>query len=114
KLIAGDSVRQAIAATPVTTNNSSGEDSQPVTAPKILSMSVTTETNAGVLMLSALSGATGSYTVTVSDGLGGTQTFTVNIAANSYDPPNPWVQPINGTDQITAAANTAVTFTPQG
>jgi len=113
KLIAGDSVRQAIAATPVTTT-SSGEDSQPMTAPKIESMSVTTETNAGVLMLTAQPGATGSYTVTVADGLGGIQTFTVNITANSYDPPNPWVEPINGTDQITTAANTAVTFTPQG
>ena len=77
KLIAGDNVRQAIAATPVTTN-SSGEDSQPLTAPTILSMSVTTETSAGVFLLKAATGATGSYTVTVSDGLGGTQTFTVN------------------------------------
>jgi len=113
KLISGDSVRQAIAATPVTTT-SSGENSQPVTAPNIFSISATTETNAGVLMLSALPGATGSYTVTVSDGLGGTQTFKVNVAGNSYDPPNPWGQPINGTDKINAAANTAVTFTPQG
>ena len=54
-------------------------------------MSVTTETHAGVFMLKAASGATGSYTVTVSDGLGGTQTFTINVGTNPYDPPNPWV-----------------------
>ena len=64
KLIAGDNVRQAIATTPVTTN-SSGEDSQPVTPMTITSMSITTETNAGVLMLKAQPGATGTYTVTV-------------------------------------------------
>ena len=102
-----------IAATPVTTN-SSGEDSQPLTPPTILSMSVTTETNAGVLLLKAAPGATGSYTVTVSDGLGGTQTFTVKIGTNSYDPPNPWVQPILGTDQVNVAANSSATFTVQG
>jgi len=113
KLIAGDNVRQAIAAKPVTTN-SSGENSKPVTALKILSMSVTTETNAGVFLLNALPGATGSYTVNVADGLGGTQTFTINVGTNSFDPPNPWVQPINGTDKISTAANTPATFTPQG
>ena len=50
----------------------------------------------------------------MSDGLGGTQSFTVNVGTNAYDPPNPWVKRINGTDTITTAANTAVTFTPQG
>ena len=98
KLISGDNVRQAIAATPVTTN-SSGEDSQPVTPVTIESMSVTTETDAGVFMLQAASGATGAYTVTVSDGLGGSQTFTVNVGTNPYDPPNPWVQPISRRQQ---------------
>jgi len=215
KLISGDNVRQSLAATPVTTNASSGEDSQPLKAPKILSMSVTTEQTAGVVMLQAAPGANvgDTYTVTVRDGLGATQTFqihigfngpfqlqvgstatgqmqfdssnpaataanmqsalqaaglsgaTVAVAANStatslgftvtfptaqpaitatttdlpvtfsnsvttsatsqvltfnvtgtgaYDPPNPWVQPINSTDTIYAAAGTPVTFTPQG
>ncbi len=114
KLISGDNIRQEIAAVPVTTN-SSGEDSQPLNPPKILSMSVTTETNAGVLLLNALPGATGTYSVTVADGRGGSQTFTVNpTGTNPYDPPNPWFDPINGTDTITTPENTAVTFTPQG
>ncbi|MEI8374904.1 MAG: peptidylprolyl isomerase, partial [Planctomycetota bacterium] len=113
KLIKGDNVRQAIAAKPVSTN-SSGENSQPVTPLKILSMSITTDTQDGVLLLKALPEATGSYTVNVSDGLGGTQTFTINVGTNSFDPPNPWVTPINGTDKIFTAANTPATFTPQG
>ena len=114
KLISGDNVRQAIAATPVTSNASSGEDSQPLVAPKIESMSIITETSDSVLMLKAATGATGSYTVTVSDGLGHSQSFQISVGTNSYDPPNPWVAPINGTDTITTAENTAVTFTPQG
>ncbi len=125
KLIAGENVRQALAATPVQANTElNSEDSLPLTAPIIESMSITTETNAGVFMLSALSGATGPYTVTVSDGLpGGTQTFTIDIGTNPDDPPNPWVQPVsvgannqgvNTGDQIYTAANTPVTFTPQG
>ena len=114
KLISGDNVRAAISATPVTTS-SSGEDSQPLTAPKILSMSVVNQTTGGgVLELQAASGASGPYTVTISDGLGASQSFTVNIGTDSFDPPNPWVDPINGTDQITTTAGTPVTFTPQG
>ena len=215
KLVAGDNVRQAIASTPVTTN-SSGEDSQPLTAPTILSMKIINEPDAGVFMLQAASGATaasGPYTVTVKDSSGNTQTFTIHIgttggfslsvgttgtgqinfdssnptstaasmqsalvaagfsgttvavdpastaasisfdvtfaasqsaitataaalpvtfsnsvsAANAsqvltfvvtgtgaYDPPNPWVEPINGTDTIQTAANTKATFTPVG
>jgi cyclophilin family peptidyl-prolyl cis-trans isomerase len=113
KLISGDNVRQAIAATPVTTN-SSGEDSLPLTAPVIESMSIITQTSDDVLMLSAATGASGTYTVTVKDGTGATQSFTITIGADSYDPPNPWVQPINGTDQINVAANGSATFTPQG
>jgi len=113
KLIKGDNVREAIANAAVVAN-SSGEVSQPVTAPKILSMSVTTDTKDGVFLLKAAAGATGPYTVNVSDGLGGTKSFTINIGANSFDPSNPWVAPINGSDTIHAAANTPVTFTPQG
>ena len=81
KLIAGDNVRAAIASTPVTTNTSSGENSQPVTPITIESASVTTETTGGVLQLSALSGATfgDDYTVTVNDGLGGSQTFKIKV-----------------------------------
>ena len=45
KLIAGDNVRQAIAATPVD-DNSSGEDSQPVTPVTIQSMSIVTSRDA--------------------------------------------------------------------
>ena len=51
----------------------------------------------------------------MTDGLGGTQTFTVNVGGtNPFDPPNPWVAPINGTDTITTPANTAYQFTPVG
>jgi cyclophilin family peptidyl-prolyl cis-trans isomerase len=215
KLISGDNVRADLASTPVTTN-SSGEDSQPLTPPKILSMSVVSETTGGgVLELQAAPGATvgDTYTVTVNDGLGNSQSFqihigfsgplelqvgssstgqinfdsgdpaataanmqsalqaagvtgaTVAVAADStasslaftvtfptaqpavtatttdlpvtfsnsvttsatsqeltfnvtnagaYDPPNAWVEPINGTDTISTAANTPVTFTPVG
>ncbi len=43
------------------------------------------------------------------------QVLTFNVTGTgAYDPPNPWVQPINGTDTIYAAAGTPVTFTPQG
>ena len=59
KLISGDNVRQAIAATPVTTNTSTHEDSQPLTAPKIESMSIVTETSDSVLMLQARDGSDG-------------------------------------------------------
>ena len=81
KLIAGDNVRQEISTTPVTTN-SSGEDSQPLTPPKILSVSVVSQTTGGgVLELLAAPGATvgDTYTVTVNDGLGNSQTFQVHI-----------------------------------
>ena len=78
-------------------------------------MSVVNQTSGGgVLELQAASGASGPYTVTISDGLGATQTFNVNIGTDSFDPPNPWVDPINGNDQITTAAGTPATFTPQG
>jgi cyclophilin family peptidyl-prolyl cis-trans isomerase len=114
KLISGDNVSSAIAATPVTTNGS-GEDSQPLTAPKILSMSVVNATSGGgVLELQAASGASGPYTVTISDGLGATQTFTINIGTNNFNPPNPWVDAIDGKDKIFTAAGTPATFTPQG
>jgi cyclophilin family peptidyl-prolyl cis-trans isomerase len=122
KLISGDNVRQAIAETQVGTN-ASGEDSAPFQDPTITSMSIVTVTDFGVVMLQAQSGATGPYTVTVNDGLGGSQTFTINIGTNQYDPPNPWVKPIsvgtnssgtNPGDQIYTAANTAAMFTPQG
>jgi len=122
KLISGDDVRQAIAATQVGPNNN--ETSTPFEAPKIVSMSVTTVTTGGVLMLKASSGAQGPYTVTVSDGLGHTQTFQIQAGTdstsgtavpitNSFDPPNPWVNPINGDDQILTSYNTPATFTPQ-
>ena len=91
KLIAGDDVRQAIAATPVTINPS-GEVSQPVTPVIITSMSILpAETNTGVFMFQAVSGATGTYSVTVNDGTA-SQTFTVNVGTNAFDPPNPWVR----------------------
>ena len=114
KLIEGDNVRQALAATQVGPN-SSGEDSEPFEAPQIESMSIVSQPDAGVFLLKAASTASGPYTVTVTDGLGGSQTFIVNVGGtNPYDPPNPWVAPINGTDTITTAANTAAKFTPVG
>jgi len=109
KLIAGDNVRQAIAATPVVPVTS-GQASQPVTPPVIESMSIVTETSDSVLMLTAGATATGTYTVNVSDGLGGSQSFTITIETNHFDPPNPWVNAISGTDTITTAVNTPVSF----
>ena len=114
KLISGDNVRQAIAATPVTTNTSTHEDSQPVTPPQIKSMSIVTETNDGVLMLTAATGATGTYTVTVSDGRAARRPSRSPSAPMPTIRPTPGSQPINGTDTIHVAANTPVTFTPQG
>ena len=58
KLISGDNVRQDLAATQVGPN-SSGEDSPPFEAPKIESMSITTMTTGGVLLLKASTGASG-------------------------------------------------------
>jgi len=111
KLVAGENVREAIATTPVVPVTS-GQASQPVTPPVIESMSIVNETTDGVLMLKASSTVTGTYTVNVSDGLGGTQSFTINIQSSHFDPPNPWVNPINGTDTISTAVNTPVSFTP--
>ncbi len=127
KLISGDYVRQAIAATQV--GPKGGELSAPFEPPKILSISVatmatTTATPGGVLMLKASSAAQGPYTVTVSDGLGHTQTFQIQAGTdnttgtavpvtNSFDPPNPWINPINGNDKILTSYNTPATFTPQ-
>ncbi len=229
KLIAGENVQDAISAQPVE-DSSSGEDSQPLTPPKILSISVVSETTGGgVLELQAAPGATvgDTYTVTVNDGLGNTQTFQIHIGfsgplelsvgsgssgspppttsqigfdssdlattaanmqtalqdisvsgstpysgatvsvdpdstatsfsfdvtfpsseppitasasdlpvtfsnsvtsdsatqvltfsvtgnAGAYDPPNPWVEPIDGTDKIFTGPNTATSFTPVG
>ena len=113
KLISGDNVRADMASTPVE-DNSSGEDSEPLTPPLIESMSIVQETTGGgVFMLKAATGATGPYTVTVSDGTN-TQTFTINIGTNAYDPPNPWVTPVNGTDKLPVAAGTPTQYTPQG
>ncbi|MGA2256410.1 MAG: peptidylprolyl isomerase, partial [Thermoguttaceae bacterium] len=112
KLISGDNVRQAIAATPVEEESLGAADSQPVTPITIESMSIITETNDSVLMLKALTGATGTYTVNITDAQHSTQSFTITVATNSYDPPNPWVNPINGTDTISTPVNTAVNFTP--
>ena len=111
KLVSGDAVRGAISTTPVE-DNGGGEVSKPLTPPKILSMSVTTEIDDGVVELKAASGASGPYTVTISDGLGGTQSFTINIGTDNFDPPNPWVNAINGTDTITTSAGAAASFTP--
>ena len=113
KLISGDAVRADIASTPVTINPSSGETSDPLTPPKILSMSIVPETTGGgAILLKAATGAAGPYTVTVSDGTN-TQTFTINTGTNTFDPPNPWVNAINGTDKITVTGK-SYTFTPQG
>ena len=118
KLISGDNVRAAIAATPVEENSAGTEDSQPVTPPVIKSISIVSEPGDGVILLKAQAGATAgsTYTVNVTDPAGVTQSFTITVGTNSYDPPNPWVDPINGTDTITipAAANASATFTPKG
>jgi cyclophilin family peptidyl-prolyl cis-trans isomerase len=117
KLISGDSVRAAIAATPVESNGQSPpEISQPLTPPKILSMSVVTQTTGGVVELQAAPGAKigDTYAVSVNDGLGHTQSFLIHIGTNSFDPPNPWADPINGNDKIFTAEGTPATFTPQG
>jgi cyclophilin family peptidyl-prolyl cis-trans isomerase len=113
KLIAGDNVQQALNATPVVPV-ASGQASEPESAPVIESMSIITEKSDGVLLLSAQTGASGTYTVNVSDGLGGTTSFQITVEPNAFDPPNPWVNAVNGTDTITTAENTPASFTPQG
>ena len=42
-------------------------------------MKITTDAKDGVLMLKALPGATGTYKVSVADGLGGPQSFTITV-----------------------------------
>ena len=83
KLISGDNVRADIASTPVESNGANPpEVSKPLTPPQILSMSVVSETTGGgVLELLAAPGATvgDTYTVTVNDGLGNTQSFQIHI-----------------------------------
>ena len=123
KLISGDAVRGAISTAPVESNGGNPpEISEPLTPPKIESMSIATATTGGVLILKASSGAQGPYTVTVSDGTNN-QTFQIQAGTdttanpptaitNNFDPPNPWVNAINGTDKITTSAGTPVSFTP--
>ena len=65
KLVAGDNIRQAIAAVPV------NADGSPVHAPIIDSVSIVPDTNYGLVMLkagtAATAGETGTVTVTASD-----------------------------------------------
>ncbi|MEN6452332.1 MAG: peptidylprolyl isomerase, partial [Thermoguttaceae bacterium] len=71
KLVAGDDIRQALAAVPVE-NNDSGEASKPVNPVTIDSVSIVTDVQYGVLMLKsaadATAGQTANVTVTASDG----------------------------------------------
>ena len=95
---------------------------RPFEDPKIESMSITTMTTGGVLLLKASSGAQGPYTVTISDGTNaqtftiqaGTDTTTSTPITNSFDPPNPWVKPISGSDKVFSLYNTPTSFTPTG
>ena len=78
---------------------------------QITSASVITDTQDGVLMLRAPTGATGTFTVTVTayDGTNSptTQTFTVTVAADTTgNPTNPWTS-------NAPAAPTSVQFQPQ-
>ena len=81
KLVEGDGVRQDIANVPVKDNGATPpETSQPTTPIDITSVSILpSDTQDGVFMLKAQTGASGSYTVTVTDGHGGTQDFTVHV-----------------------------------
>ncbi len=105
----GTSVVQALDALPTTDNGGINYLNTPV---KITQASIITDTQDGVLMLRAPTGATGSYTVTVtaSDGTNTptTQTFTVNVVADTAtsNVANPWAAD-------TPTAPTSVAFQPQ-
>jgi cyclophilin family peptidyl-prolyl cis-trans isomerase len=65
KLVAGDDIRQAIAAVPVQ-DNGNGETSEPVNAPIIDSITIGTSYEYGLIMLKATSGATVDATTNIS------------------------------------------------
>ena len=76
-LIAGDDIRQKLAAVQVG-DNGSGETSKPVSAPIIDSMTVVSDTHDAVLQIKLASAATGTTAVTVTPSDGGTaQSFDV-------------------------------------
>ena len=69
----------------------------------------------------AITAAASDLPVTFSNSAASSQTaeasqvLTFDVTGTgAFDPPNPWVDPINGNDQITTTAGTPVTFTPQG
>lgn len=117
KLVAGEAIRQKLAAVSVTTQN--GELSKPVTPPVIDSVTVVNNTNDAVLMLKAAPGATGSATITVT--AAGTsvsptsQQFSVQAGADSgLVVANPWssqtpAAPTSVQLVVSAGQSTAVT-----
>ncbi len=104
---AGTATRDAIAAEPSETSSGFGYLITPLT---ITSASIITDTQNGVLQLSAPTGVTGTVTVTVtaSDGTNApvTQTFTVNIQPDTAgNPANPFAA-------VIPAAPSSVTLVP--
>jgi cyclophilin family peptidyl-prolyl cis-trans isomerase len=85
RLVKGEDVRNAINS--VTTINPNIGNNQPVTPVKLLSATIFSDDDNGVLFLKAPQGASGQVTVTVkvtdSDGNSANQTFTVNVAGEN-------------------------------
>ena len=109
-----NTVDQALQAEPVTPNGTPPNQINYLTNPvTITSAGIITDTQNGVLMLKAPSNVTGSFTVTVTaaDGTNTpvTQTFTVNVVANTISSntvTDPWAA-------HTPSAPTGLTFQPQ-
>jgi cyclophilin family peptidyl-prolyl cis-trans isomerase len=103
----GGSVLQSLDALPTINDSGINYLTTPV---QITSASVFSDTQNGVLMLRAPTGATGSFTVNVTayDGTNTptTRSFTVNVVAPTGSSPNPWAS-------STPAAPTSVVFQPQ-
>ena len=112
-LVSGSTILSDIMQVPVTTNSTTGfpDPNNPVT---MTSVTMGTDSQDGVLQLSAPAGTTGSAVVTVtatSAADGGatlTTTFTVNVGAENYTDPPYIDRPVS---PITTTVNTPVNFT---
>ena len=126
KLVAGDDIRQALAAVPVTDRdigNGKTEPSKPINPPIIDSVTIVSSTGYGLLMLKAgadaTSGGKAAVTIAASDnssvtitGTDGTTGATLDISL-ANDTPNSQDRPafINSTPDVRTSVNQPVTFT---
>ena len=110
QLIRGADTLEGIASTPVMTNTSTGEDSEPITPVDITSATISQNNTDAVLLLSATGVCDAVITVTASSGASSAvQTFTATAAADTIsDPPFPQPPPSttspNGSVKVTLQA----------